>query len=107
MKSLNLKEGTKLSIIKSTSLRKKFKQKKLPQQRNILNTKRKTKLYYNTADNFKKGRNKWIKEDKKLKTVSIKYPNSTTVSKNPKLKDSIVKTNMNSQLLKEISQVLN
>lgn len=65
MKSLNLKEGTKLLIIKLTNLRKKSKLNKSPWLRNILNIKRKTKPYYNTADNYKKERNKWMKEEKK------------------------------------------
>lgn len=65
MKSLNLKEGTKLLIIKLTSLKKKSKPKKSLWLRNILNIRRKTKPYYNTADNYKKERNKWMKEDKK------------------------------------------
>lgn len=65
MKSLNLKEGTKLLIIKLTNLRNKSKLNKSLWLKNILNIKRKTKLYYNTADNYKKERNKWMKEEKK------------------------------------------
>lgn len=107
MKQLNLKEGTKQLIIKLTSLRKKSKQNKLLQQRSILNTKRKTKPYCNTADNFKKEKNRWMKEDNKSKTALIKYPNFITVSKSLKLKDNIAKTNMNSLSQKEIFSVPN
>lgn len=37
-----------------------------------------------------------MKEDKKLKIVSIKYPNSTTVSKSQKPKDNTAKMSTNS-----------
>jgi len=54
-----------LLTIKLTNLKKKSKLNKSLWLKNILNIKRKTKLYYNTADNYKKERNKWMKEEKK------------------------------------------
>lgn len=96
MKLQNLKEGTRSSIIKSINSNNKSKLNKLPLLKNISNTKRKTKPYFNTVDNYKKEKNKWIKEGKKSKTVSIKYPNFTTVSKNHKIKDNIAKISISS-----------
>lgn len=104
MRLLNSKEGTRQSIIKSISSNSKLKLNKLHQLKNISNIKKRIKPYYNTVENYKKEKNKWMKEEKKLKIVSIKYPNYITVSKSPKLKDNIVKINMSLQSLKEIFQ---
>lgn len=83
-----------MSTIKSTNLSNKLKQRKSLLQNSISNIKRKIKPYSSTADNYKKRRNKWTKEDNKSKIVLTKYLNFITLLNSHKLKGSIEKISM-------------
>ncbi len=83
-----------------------MKLSKLLWQKNILNTRKKTKHFWNIADNSRKRKKKWTKEGKKSRTVLTKSLNFTTQLRNLKTSDSTEKMSMNWLLLKETFSVL-
>ena len=102
IKLQKLREGTKLSTIRSISWKNRSRLRRWLWLKNILNIRRRIKLCWNIVVNLRRKRRKWILKDRSSKIFQTKFLNCTQVSGLWRLRGSTKKMSMNWFWPKEI-----